>query len=75
MPEIFAETPRLVLRDWEEKDFEPYIQLNADEEVRQFFPSILSREKSLQDIFYIRRHFYKYGYGFFAVERKDKANL
>jgi len=39
-------TERLVLRDWRESDREPWAAMNADPRVREFFPSVLSREES-----------------------------
>ena len=39
-------TERLILRPWQESDLEPFAQLNADPRVREYFPGILSREKS-----------------------------
>lgn len=71
MPTIFLETPRLILRHWQESDHESYIQLNADMEVMEFFPSTLSPEESLAQIDRIAARITEDGYGFFALERKD----
>ncbi|WP_426667022.1 GNAT family N-acetyltransferase [Mucilaginibacter sp. McL0603] len=71
MSAIFLETRRLILRQWQECDYEPYIQLNADNEVMEFFPSTLTRDESLAQIVRLTAHIDQYGYGFFAVERKD----
>ena len=75
MPEIFLETPRLILRDWQEADYEPYILLNMDSEVMEFFPYTLTREQSLSHLSGIRAHFDEYGYGLFALERKDNGRF
>jgi RimJ/RimL family protein N-acetyltransferase len=71
MSTIFLETPRLILRQWQESDHEPYIQLNADNEVMEFFPSVLTRDQTLVQIKRIADAMQERGYGFFAVERKD----
>jgi [ribosomal protein S5]-alanine N-acetyltransferase len=71
MSVIFLETPRLILRQWQESDYEPYILLNADKEVMEFFPSTLTRDESLAQIVRLTAHIDQYEYGFFAVERKD----
>jgi RimJ/RimL family protein N-acetyltransferase len=71
MSAIFLETPRLILRQWEESDHKPYIRLNADKEVMEFFPSTLTTDESLAQIGRLSAHIDEYGYGFFAVERKD----
>jgi RimJ/RimL family protein N-acetyltransferase len=68
---IFIETPRLVLRQWTETDHEPFIELNLDRDVMEFFPSTLTREESMGQIARITTHINQYGYGLFAVERKD----
>ena len=71
MSAIFLETPRLILRQWRESDHEPYILLNTDRAVMEFFPSTLTRDESLAQIARLTTHIDQYGYGFFAVERKD----
>jgi len=71
MPEIFIETPRLILRHWQESDHEPFVQLNMDKDVMEFFPSIRTREETLLQIQRIIARIDESGYGFFAVERKD----
>lgn len=71
MSAIFLETPRLILRQWQESDYEPYILLNADKEVMEFFPLTSTRDESLAQIVRLTAHVDQHGYGFFAVERKD----
>jgi len=61
-------TPRLILRSWVDTDYLPYAALNADPEVRRFWPSTLSREESNAQAVGIRDHIEKYGFGFWAVE-------
>jgi RimJ/RimL family protein N-acetyltransferase len=75
MPHIFLETPRLILREWQESDYEPYIGLNADARVMEFFPSVLSREETLAQIGRITDFISQNGYGFFALERKDNCQF
>ncbi len=63
------------MRKWLESDYEPFIALNADADVMQFFPNTLSREETLAQIGRIGTHFEKYGFGLFAVERKDNGQF
>jgi [ribosomal protein S5]-alanine N-acetyltransferase len=72
---IFIETPRLVLRQWKASDYEPYIQLNLDSDVMEFFPSVATRDETLAQIDRFIAHIDQYGYGFFAVERKDNGQF
>ena len=75
MSRIFIETPRLILRDWLESDNEPYIALNADPQVMEFLPSVLTREQTLAQIDRIAGAIAENGYGFFAAERKDSGQF
>ena len=68
---IFIETERLNLRQWRSSDHEPYIAMNLDKEVMEFFPAQLSAEESTAHIKRISNYIEEKGYGLFAVERKD----
>jgi ribosomal-protein-alanine N-acetyltransferase len=39
-------TPRLLLRQWQEADFEPFAAMNADPRVMEYYPGVLTREES-----------------------------
>lgn len=67
---IYIETSRLRLRDWEEGDLKPFIELNADEKVMTYFPKTLSTEETM--LFYktIVSEFKECGFGLYAVELK-----
>lgn len=60
-------TQRLILRAWQEDDLEPFAKLNADQRVREFFPSCLSREESDASVKNFSEHIQKYGWGLFAT--------
>ncbi|MCG7199937.1 GNAT family N-acetyltransferase [Marinobacter pelagius] len=64
------ETERLRLRQWEESDFEPFADLNADPQVMEFFPELLSRQASNEIAEKIRSLIKQRGWGFWAVEVK-----
>ncbi len=48
MPDLIPtiETARLILRPWREEDRGPFATMNADPEVRRFFPTVLSRSEA-----------------------------
>jgi ribosomal-protein-alanine N-acetyltransferase len=71
--QLFIETQRLVLRDWLPSDYGPYIALNADKEVMEFFPSVKTAGETMEQISRLSSQIKKQGYGFFAVERKDNG--
>jgi len=64
------ETERLLLRRWRERDSDPFAALNADPEVMEHFPSVLSAEESTQLLRRIDRQFEEFGFGLWAVEIK-----
>lgn len=69
--EIFIETDRLYLRQWAEKDKQEYARLNANPEVMEFFPSVLTAVQSHEQLERLSNDIRRRGYGFFALERKS----
>jgi RimJ/RimL family protein N-acetyltransferase len=61
-------TARLRLRPWRDEDLEPYAALNADARVREFFPSLQTRQESAESMEFIRDHLDRRGFGLWAVE-------
>lgn len=61
-------TERLGLRNWQPTDFNLYAEMNQDEEVMKYFPSLTSREKSIAQCKRFSDHFDKYGFTYFAVD-------
>ena len=61
-------TPRLLLRQWRESDKVPFARLNADPEVMEHFPSLMTTGQS--DDFDDRKHTHlaKHDWGLWAVE-------
>lgn len=64
-------TERLLLRQWQEADLEPFAQLNADPEVMTHFPSLLTRERSDALARDISDSIEEQGWGLWAVEVVD----
>ncbi|GII31467.1 GNAT family N-acetyltransferase [Planotetraspora mira] len=62
------ETERLSLRRWRESDREPFAALNADPEVMEHFPALLSRDESDALVGRIEEGFEERGFGLWAVE-------
>jgi RimJ/RimL family protein N-acetyltransferase len=67
------ETKRLILRQWQDSDYLPFAQLNADPYVMQYFPSPLSRDESGVMANKIRQLITKQGWGFWAIELKSSG--
>lgn len=66
-------TPRLVLRSWRETDLPAYAALNADAEVRRWFPGTMTREESDAQAAKLQNHLAVHGFGFWAVEAPGTA--
>jgi ribosomal-protein-alanine N-acetyltransferase len=68
MPAFVIETPRMILRPWREEDLAPYAALNADPEVRRYWPTTLSREESDAQATGLQKHIEGHSFGFWAAE-------
>ena len=66
-------TVRLVLRHWQNSDRLPFARLNADAQVMEFLPSILSEQESNSLVDRIEAHFQEHGFALYAAEiRSDR---
>jgi len=61
-------TERLILRSWKDEDFQPFAEMNADPRVREFFPAVLTREKSDAELRNIQSAYERDGFTMFAAE-------
>lgn len=61
-------TDRLILRPWKDKDKAPFAEMNADPVVREFFPSILTREQSDASVQHLMDAYERDGFCCFAAE-------
>jgi RimJ/RimL family protein N-acetyltransferase len=68
-------TARLRLRQWREEDLAPFAALNADPQVMEFFPKVLTRAESDAVAGRIRDHFARHGFGLWAVEVPGAADF
>jgi RimJ/RimL family protein N-acetyltransferase len=72
-PEIL--TDRLVLRGWLERDREPFAAMNADPEVMEHFPSLLSRHESDGLVDAVIAGFARDGFGLWALEQREDGRF
>jgi RimJ/RimL family protein N-acetyltransferase len=66
MPEL--RTDRLTLRSWQESDIQPWAEMNADPEVREYLGDLLTREQSAASAARFQLLLNERGFGFWAVE-------
>ncbi|MFJ9415095.1 GNAT family N-acetyltransferase [Streptomyces sp. NPDC101227] len=67
-PRSELRTPRLTLRGWRESDLAPWSAMNADPEVRAYFPDVLTRERSEASAARFQAALDRRGWGWWAVE-------
>lgn len=68
-------TERLLLRQWRDEDLEPFAALNADAEVMEYFPALLTRAESDAAAEGNGRQIDEHGWGLWAVERLDTSEF
>ena len=61
-------TDRLLLRHWRDSDLDPWAAMNADPEVREFFPTVLTRDESAASMTRFQADLESRGYGWWALE-------
>lgn len=68
------ETPRLILRNWEDRDRELFHRINSNDAVMAFFEMRRTRQQSDELLDQIATGIAQRGYGFWAVERRDTGD-
>jgi RimJ/RimL family protein N-acetyltransferase len=61
-------TPRLLLRQWKDSDLDAWCEMNADAEVRKYFPKVNERADSEGEASRMKASITQRGWGFWAVE-------
>jgi RimJ/RimL family protein N-acetyltransferase len=61
-------TPRLLLRHWQDTDIEPWVAMNLDPRVTEFFATAYTRELALARAEECRRELDERGHGWWVVE-------
>lgn len=69
------ETERLIMRRWRDDDRDPFAAMNADAEVMEHFPALLSREQSDGFVDRIEAEFDVHGYGLWAIEVRKSGEF
>ena len=65
------QTNRLGLRQWKNSDLSPFAEMNADKQVMEYFPNIMSLTETQSMMLRIQQHHKDYGYGLYATEILD----
>ncbi len=70
---IILETPRLIIRNWEDRDRELLHVINSDDEVMRFFPFRCTRAESDKLFEFLQTMIAETGLGFYALEEKQSG--
>lgn len=73
--DAIIKTERLILRQWCEKDLEPFARLNADPRVMEHFPALLSREESDEMVKRMSDLIQTNGWGFMAASLAETGEF
>ncbi len=66
---------RLGFRNWNLNDIDPLHEINSDEKVMAFFPSLLTREQTMEFIERMQKHFDDKGFCYFAVDKLENKEF
>ena len=69
------ETERLIFREWEDEDREPFARMNADPIVMQYLPRSLDEKSSNKLVDRFQKHFDQHGYGLYVVEVRESGQF
>ncbi len=72
---IYIETERLYLRGWTRDDLVPFIKMNNDPRVMEFFVRRLTKTESSEFFTRIRDELDTSGFGLFAVEEQNTGRF
>lgn len=70
---IRLETPRLAIRNWEDRDRDLFFRINSDDQVMRFFPFRRTRAEADIVLEGLRTGNTERGYGFAALEVKESG--
>ncbi len=68
-------TERLLLRHWRDSDLAPWAAMNADPEVREFFPEVLTAEQSRASAGAFQADLNGRGWGWWALEVRETGEF
>lgn len=72
---LYYETERLILRDWIDSDIEPFIKLNQDPQVMEFFPNYYTKDETIASIERFKKSLTEFGYSLYACELKSNQQF
>ncbi|MFY0686853.1 MAG: GNAT family N-acetyltransferase [Cyclobacteriaceae bacterium] len=71
MDDYLFHTDRMGFRNWQDRDLKPFIEMNLDQHVMEFFPSLMSESASREAVANQKKLITQEGYGFYAVDKLE----
>ncbi len=68
-------TERLILRHWKKSDLKPFAAMNADPNVREYFPNLLTPNESDESVTIYQNEIEEKGFGLWVVELKSNGDF
>lgn len=75
MNEYLFKTERLAIRNWRKSDLSEFSKMGQDEKVMEYFPSLLSKQQTINLMERMQVQFEKKGYAYLAVEILDNQEF
>lgn len=75
MGDVRVETERLILRDWREEDWQPFLDCTNTPAVMRWLGGVMGTEKAAQQRERLQFYAREYGHTFWVVERKGDGLL
>ncbi len=75
MNQYLFTSERLGFRNWTDEDLPQLTAINADPEVMEFFPNVLTQDQSAVFIQRMKTQFSENGFCYFAVDRLDTSEF
>ena len=75
MKDFQLETERLILRPWIDSDVEPFAALNADKDVMEFFPKLMTREETEAMVARVKARYAEDSFCFWATQEKKSGDF
>jgi len=69
--EYLFTSEQLGFRNWESTDIEEMYQINSDEKVMEFFPSIPTKQQTTEFVERMKKHYDDMGFCYFAVDKLE----
>jgi len=69
------ETPRLILRNWTDQDYDALLAICSDPKVMEYFPATLTAAETKGFLSRLQKSYTEKGYTYFAAEHRESGDV